>query len=446
MLFKNKKTEEIFALVRKLNEIQDIDVLLEHLLSAVRKYVNADAGSIYLVNGNNLKIKYSQNDTKLKTLPLGTKLEYLSFSFPINEKSIAGYVALTGKTLIIDDAYNIPESTPYKFNKKPDEDSNYKTTSIYNIPLRTPDGKVIGVLQLINKLDSRGNVKKFSKSDSFYINQFAVSCENALKRTIDTEENFRKMLRLSEFRDPKETYLHVERVSLFSIEIYDRWAFSHNIPQIEKDKFRDNLKIAAKFHDIGKVGISDLILKKPAKFTDAERSIMKSHTCLGALLFYPVKTELDQMSYDVALHHHERWDGLDSGYPGKSTFEEFLNRYEGNDDGNLTAGLTYGNYLEDSSIDKTNDCFNIEIGVPLVVKNPLKAVEIPLAARIVAIADVFDALSHKRVYKEAWSIEDAFLEIQNCASKQFDPELVEAFMYCKDRICAILNAHSEQDE
>ena len=67
---------------------------------------------------------------------------------------------------------------------------------------------------------------------------------------------------MAEFRDPKETYPHVERVSSFALEIYDRWAFNHNIPQNEMHKYRDTLKIAAKFHDVGKVGISDIILKK----------------------------------------------------------------------------------------------------------------------------------------------------------------------------------------
>ena len=103
---KEKKLQSIIELENKLNEIQDVDVLLERILTETRRIVNADAGSIYVVsgeNGTNLSIKYSQNDTQLRELPSGEKLPYLFFSLPINEKSIAGYVASTGKSLRIAD-------------------------------------------------------------------------------------------------------------------------------------------------------------------------------------------------------------------------------------------------------------------------------------------------------------------------------------------------------
>ena len=76
----------------------------------------------------------------------------------------------------------------------------------------------------------------------------------------------------------------------------------------------------------------------------------------------------------------------------------------------------------------------------------LKGTEIPLSARIVAVADVFDALSHKRCYKESWSLEDSFAEIQDNAGTQFDPEIVLAFMQVRDRICSIQLAYPDEDE
>jgi HD-GYP domain-containing protein (c-di-GMP phosphodiesterase class II) len=227
------------------------------------------------------------------------------------------------------------------------------------------------------------------------------------------------------------------------VEIYDAYAFKHNIPLKEQEIFKDNLRIAAKFHDIGKVGISDLILKKPGRFTDCERDIMKGHTCLGAMLFYPIKSDLDQMSFDVALYHHERFDGGAAGYPGKCSFHEFYNKFENGTDDKMSAGMSYGQFFESNCINPSVNSFNVEIGVPLVVKQPLQGDEIPLSARIVAIADVFDALSHKRVYKNAWSLEDAFNEIKNNSGLQFDPELVDAFMSSKEQILAIFNAHGE---
>ena len=86
---REKKLESIIELEKKLSEIQDVDVLLERILTETRRIVNADAGSIYVVSGDNhesLQIKYSQNDTQLREIPAGEKLPYLFFAFPINEK------------------------------------------------------------------------------------------------------------------------------------------------------------------------------------------------------------------------------------------------------------------------------------------------------------------------------------------------------------------------
>ena len=372
------RLQRIIEIERELGEIQDVDVLLERILTETRRIVNADAGSIYVVEGDKLKIKYGQNDTHLKELAPGEKLPYTSFSFPINEKQICGYVALSGKPLNIKDCYKIPESKPYKFNKNTDITTDYRTKSMYTIPLKMANGNLLGILQIINAKDEDGKI----------------------------------MLKMAEFRDPKETYPHIERVSSYSLEIYDRWAFNHNVPEAEIHRYRDNLKIAAKFHDVGKVGISDVILKKAfPRFTDEERNIMKGHTCIGAQLFEPPESLLDIMSQEVALHHHDRWDGGASGYPGKISLSDF----------SVKDGI-----------------------VPLT--EPLSGKDIPLSARIVAVADVFDALSHKRCYKEAWTIEDAFSEILNNSGTQFDPEVVLAFMQVKDRICSIQMAYPDEPE
>lgn len=409
LLSKEEKLQHIIELEQKINEIQDVDVLLERILKETRGIVNADAGSIYVVDGKNLKIKYAQNDTQLKELPPGEKLPYLFFAFPINDSSIAGYVAAHQTMLNFNDAYELSDDKPYKFNKQTDITTNYRTKSMCTIPLKMSSGVLLGVLQIINKLDSVGNVVSFSEDDEIFINHFANSAVQALQHAYNTRETHRKMLKMSEFRDPKETYLHVERVSSISLEIYDRWAFDHNVPEEEKHKYRDNLKIASKFHDIGKVGISDLVLKKPAKFDDTERAIMKGHTCLGAQLFEPPESDLDKMSRDVALYHHERWDGGEAGYPGKCDF------------------------------------MSLKIGDPVVVTRPLVGEEIPLAARIVAVADVFDALSHRRCYKEAWTLDDSFTEIQISAGTQFDPEVVLSFMKVKERIVKILIDFEDTD-
>ncbi len=400
------RLEQIVEIARSLSEIQDADILLERILTETRRIVNADAGSIYVVEGSNLKIKYGQNDTQLKLLAPGEKLPYTYFSFPISERSISGYVAKTQRPLNIEDAYSIPEDAPYHFNNDTDVKTNYRTRSVYTFPLKIKGGSLLGVIQIINAKDEEGNIISFSDEAELLISHFATSAVQVLQRAYLTSSMVKRMLKMAEFRDPKETYPHVERVSSFSLEIYDRYAFNHGIPYDEQEKYRDLLKIGAKFHDVGKVGISDIILKKVyPRFTEEERNIMKGHTCIGAQLFDPAESDLDIICRDIALHHHDRWDGGDSGYPGKIDLNSF----------SIKDGL-----LPKAEVLRGND--------------------IPLAARIVAVADVFDALSHKRCYKDSWSVEDSFNEIYNSAGSHFDPEVVEAFSQIKDRICSIIDA------
>lgn len=410
-LSREEKLQRVIVLEKKLGEIQDVDVLLERLLTEARAIVNADAGSIYVVEGHNLKIKYAQNDTHLKELEPGQKLPYTFFSFPINEASIAGYVAFSGESLNINDAYEISDSKPFKFNKSTDRTTDYRTKSIFTVALKTASGKLLGVLQIINAKDDSNNVISFDSDADLLISHFATNATQALEHAYLTSNMVKRMLKMAEFRDPKETYPHVERVSNFSLEIYDRWAFNHNIPEEETHKFRDNLKIAAKFHDVGKVGVSDVVLKKKYPlFTPEERAIMQGHTVIGANLFEPPESVLDQMCQDVAMFHHERWDGGETAYPGLC--------------------------------DKTS----YVIGEPLKASKRLRGEEIPLAARIVAVSDVFDALSHARCYKEAWSLEDAFNSVQEDSGKHFDPEIVLAFLQVKDRISAIMLAYPDSED
>lgn len=429
-----KKLQKVFETEKLLNEIRDTDVLLEKILTEARAIANADAGSIYVIEEKQstskeanlsiysgedslfrnklLRIKYAQNDTQARKNPGESKTPYVYFTVPITKRSIAGYCAYTGELLNIADAYNIPDSAPYKFNSSTDISTGYKTVSTLTLPLTTTNNQRLGVLQIINAKDNEGNVVAFSEESVDFIKQFASSATQTLEHTYLTSNMIKRMQRMAEFRDPKETGTHVQRVSDFSLEIYDQWAENHNILKAERMKFRDTLKIAAKCHDLGKVGVSDIILKKPGpgRFDDNERAVMMGHTCVGAQLFTEPESEIDIMSRDVCLHHHEWWDGSEKGYPGD---------------------IDYMNY---------------EIGAPVGKYTPLKGEQIPLSARIVAIADVFDALSHKRVYKEAWSVDDAFMEIQNLSGKQFDPELVMAFLQVRERIISINAAYERMEK
>ncbi|MDR0641213.1 MAG: HD domain-containing protein [Treponema sp.] len=389
----------ILSLDSELSQIQDVDLLLERILLEARNVVHADAGSIYVKDRvkektgdvEKLVIKYAQNDTIQKALPEGQKMIYSVFSIPIDEKSISGYCALTGKLINVPDMYQIPESAPYSFNSTYDKISGYKTISTLTIPLITADSRLLGLIQVINSKDSDGNVIPFSQDDEFLITHFASNATAVLQRAYATRAMILRMIKMSELRDPKETGTHVNRVAGYAVEIYERWAYHHGVNSVEREKFRDTLKVAAMLHDVGKVAISDLILKKPARFTPEEYKIMQHHTIYGAGLFDDSQSEMDSICRDIALTHHENWDG--SGYPG------WVDPFTGKPIKTGPGGEPIGKAGQ----------------------------EIPLTGRIVAIADVYDALCSKRVYKDPWKEEDVLTEIRKLSGTKFDPELVDIF-------------------
>jgi HD-GYP domain-containing protein (c-di-GMP phosphodiesterase class II) len=399
----------------ELNKIQDFDILLERILLEARKVVNADAGSIYVkeveiengVTAEKLAIKYAQNDTILKGLPPGQKSIYSIFKLPIDEKSISGYCAYKRKLVNVKDAYNLPAGVPYTFGSTYDSISGYRTTSILAIPLVIADGRLLGVIQVINARDTEGNTISFSEHDEFLISHFAENAATALERASMTRTMILRMIKMAELRDPKETGAHVNRVASYAVEIYDRYAFRHGIGVDEQEKFRDTLKIAAMLHDVGKVAISDTILKKPGRFTPEEFAIMQGHTVSGAALFDDPQSYLDIVSRNIAFFHHENWDG--SGYPGWVDTISGLPQKSGPDDRPLGR----------------------------------KGEEIPLESRIVAVADVFDALGSRRVYKEAWDEAQVYAEIRKQSGIKFDPELVEIFFEIIPSIRQIQNLYPE---
>jgi len=166
--------------------------------------------------------------------------------------------------------------------------------------------------------------------------------------------------RASEYKD-NETGLHVVRMSHYSRVLALAAGFSAGMAE--------DLLNAAPMHDIGKIGIPDSIMLKPGKLTEEEFAVMKRHPLIGAEILGESDSRLLQLARSVALYHHEKWDG--SGYP-----------------------------------------------------HGLSGDAIPIEARIVALADVFDALTSKRPYKEAWPVQEALDYIQQQAGKHFDPNLV----------------------
>jgi len=414
-LERNVNIESLLKIDAELNEIQDLDILLERMLQEARNIVHADAGSIYIketieeegVFIDKLHFRYSQNDTLQKQLPPGEKLIYSVFSLPVNEKTLSGYCAYSGKLVNIPDAYNLPPGVPYAFGKAYDQVSGYKTTSILTVPLKNAEGNLLGVIQVINSKDENGNTVPFSENDELLISHFAINVTLALQRARLVRTMILRMIKMAELRDPKETGTHVNRVAGYAVEIWDRWAEHHGLPQEDIMKFKDNMRIASMLHDVGKVAISDTILKKPGRFTEEEFSIMQTHTSEGYNLFDDPQSPLDNLARDIAFTHHENWDG--TGYPG------------------------WVDPLLGTAIKAR------ENGKPVGKKGE----EIPLAGRIVSIADVFDALCSRRVYKEAWNEEDVLSEIRKCSGTKFDPELVDIFFEILPHIKQIQQLYPE---
>jgi putative two-component system response regulator len=176
-----------------------------------------------------------------------------------------------------------------------------------------------------------------------------------------------------EYRD-NETGLHVVRVCHYSRII----ALAYGLPESEAEVLYN----ASALHDTGKIGIPDSILLKPGKLDDEEMKIIRTHCEIGNKIIGSHPNYLLKSAASIALTHHERWDG--SGYP-----------------------------------------------------QGLKNIDIPLFGRIVAVADVFDALTCERPYKRAWPLDDAVKEIVRCRELHFDPRIVDVFMSILPELTAI---------
>jgi GAF domain-containing protein len=209
----------VLSIDAELNKIQDADLLLERILLEARRVVHADAGTIYVKEGDGLDFKYTQNSTLEARLPAGQKLPYAKLRIPIDESRIAGYSAKNMVVLRIDDAYAIPSSLPYSFSPSFDLANEYRTVSMLNVPLVTGAGNLLGVIQVLNAKDEAGTTVPFAKADEVLVQHFAASATVALERAYRTRAMILRMNRMAEMRDMKETGAHVNRVAGYAAEV-----------------------------------------------------------------------------------------------------------------------------------------------------------------------------------------------------------------------------------
>ncbi len=392
-----------------INEVKDLDILIERILTNVRRFFNADAGSIYLKKGDNIVFAYTQNDTLQKRTGPDKKLVYNTFTLPVNNQSIAGYVAKNCKAVNIPDVYKMTGSEPYQFDSYFDRITDYRTKSVLTVPMTNQQDNIIGVMQIINCRDDDGNVIAFSHGDDLLIKHFSNTAALAVERAQLTRNVIMRLISMAELRDPAETGAHVNRVAAYAVEIFEQYAKKKAFPPKEVARQKDILRIASMLHDVGKMGISDIILKKPARLTEDEYELMKMHTFLGARIFREPQSQFEEMAAEIALTHHEWWDG--TGYPGHIDPETDVNSSE---------------FSSRTCISKRGE-------------------EIPLFGRIVAVADVYDALSSPRCYKEVWDEDRTLEEIRRFSGKHFDPDVTDAFFSCLDVVKSISEQFPENE-
>jgi GAF domain-containing protein len=356
-----------------LSMITDFRKMLDMILLEVRRLARAEAGSLYIVRKKQLRFAAAQND-RLATPQIIEHL--LGKEMGVSDDSLAGFVASSGQAMNIPNSYVLPKGAPFRINRELDAKTGYRVRSILAIPLTCPPNKVIGILELFNRLAEDGRVIAFPETQTGILSlaaMAAVTIHNALLQEELRKAHLETIIRLSvaaEFRDD-QTSSHIRRVSHTSAVIAR--ALDLDPRQVEL------IHYSSPMHDVGKIGIPDAILNKPGRLTDDERKVIQEHSSIGPEILGDPCNDLAEMAREVALTHHERWDG--KGYP-----------------------------------------------------KGLAGEEIPLSGRIVAIADVFDALVSKRCYKDPSSTEEALAIIRGDSGKAFDPRVVEAFFSSLDEI------------
>ncbi len=376
---------------------QSLRTLSRRILRKCRQVTCAESGTIFLLRRRGrtraLESVSVQNDR--------IRLPDRSFLVPYDTRSIAGYVAVTGEVVVIEDAYAVPLGRPYGFNRAVDMATGYRTRSILTFPLRNLQGRVIGVLQLMNRLGEGGESLPFEPAHEQMIAPVNAVLGRALEQAEvldvvadangklrqrnrelreerarvvalqqETEEAFRTSVRLlaraAELHD-KDTGQHIVRVNEYAHLL----ARNAGLPKV----FCDEIRYTAQLHDVGKMSVDAAILYKKGRLTGNKITQMQRHTVYG----WQILRASDRLSMaaEIALSHHEQWTG--GGYP-----------------------------------------------------RGLAGEAIPVAARIVAVADVYDALRSARPYKSAFSHARA-VEIMTGGDDRirpadhFDPRLLSIF-------------------
>lgn len=360
---KVRQLELITEFSSLLNSSLDTQIVREKALEATCQLLRCETASLFLIDAEKAELYW---ETALGDV--GRELKR-TVRLPIDDRSIAGYVAMTGESLIINDV----EKDPRYFKKANRKPGDFRTLTMICVPLKAKD-KTIGVLQALNRLpqasqrSSRHEWADFHDEDKKLLetlaNQVAIAIENSQLYSQIKTNFYETVESLAEAIEKKDRYTggHTKRVVHYSMCI----AKYMNLTSGELERIR----LAAVLHDVGKIGIEDKILKKGSELTAEEWKVMQTHPDQGWDIMCRVKGLKDVIG--GMRYHHERWDG--KGYP---------------------------------------------LG--------LKGEEIPLVARVISVADTYDAMVSTRPYRKGLDPKKAFDEITRHGGTQFDPTVVRAF-------------------
>jgi HD-GYP domain-containing protein (c-di-GMP phosphodiesterase class II) len=308
--------EQLLAIGAALSSTHDLSEILTLILTKSREITCSDAGSVYLIDRQGdiptLVFKVAQNDS----LPFTS---FREFAMPLTPKSLAGYVALTGKSLMIPDAYDLSEDVPYQLDRSFDYSISYRTCSVLVLPMQNQEGETIGVLQLINRKSSPDvtvtaeNALEVTQPYSDWearilrslASQAAISIErNHLQESIEHlfEGFVRASVQIIEARDPC-TSGHSERVADLTVRLSEE-ASAVTVGALRSIQFNERqiqeIRYAALLHDFGKVGVPEAILSKEKKLYPLQLEVIKHRFALARRT---LEMECAQAKYRHLIEH-----------------------------------------------------------------------------------------------------------------------------------------------
>lgn len=336
-----------------------VDAVAEALLRDMRRLLRCPAGALHVVGREQLVLAVVHNDVIQPSSLAQRRGEHTALDAPV----VSAHVARSGAPLVVTDVAGMREAV---WDGGFEQRYGFKTRALMALPITAHDHRVIAVVELQNP-----EVGAFSAEQEELARALVVQGGLALEHALDVDrlraEQVDVLFTLAcipEYRDPDSRW-HVRRIAGYSRVV----ARTVGLDATEARA----IELASALHDVGKVGIPPEILFKPGKLSDEEFRITREHCALGhELLAGAGEAPALKLASEVALSHHERWDG--GGYP-----------------------------------------------------RGLAGAAIPLAARIVAVADVFDALTTRRSYKPALGVEQSMRILGQESGKHFDPDLVDAF-------------------